>query len=261
MKTPDTSLLPSLLMLGAAAQLGASAASAATVVYDPSDLTVGQNGSGTGAIYFDPSSNFVSTTTQTTPSGGVAEFELEYGFTFNGSTTSADPGTVKLFLSNNANANVGTVFTQTVGGNAYVSQFGTGAMLSATTGAQSTNGTTYDLRSTGTTGNPWNLGNHGFIGLTLTSTAADTNAAVGTKLFGWAEISYNTDESVTLYRLGYDDTGAAATTPATLAPGYVVPEPGSLAAVAVLGAAGMVAFRRRRAQRPAQEMAAVDAAA
>lgn len=81
----------------------------------------------------------------------------------------------------------------------------------------------------------WQPGDTGFIGL-----AVFTSASL--PLFGWAEIHLGSNFDPTLIAWGYNSTpGAPDVTPS-------LPEPSSLLLLAS-GAAGLAAYRRRRAQR------------
>jgi len=82
-----------------------------------------------------------------------------------------------------------------------------------------------------TSGNntPWMPGTTGYIGVEF-----NTNT---TPLFGWVQISYNIDQSVTVHDFAYESTGAGIT---------IVPEPSSYAALAGLLAGSAALYRRRR---------------
>lgn len=239
MKPTESNLLPRVLLgaaTSAAATLGTSSASAAPVAFDPTDVTVAYSSTNTalGNIYFDPQTGYAGTT-QAEGNGLNADFRLY----LNGSAAKVS------FASTAASASNQT--GQTVYNSAgYAPRLAQGTGINSGTGTFGNN-LQVNLHSTSTTTTyPWNPGDRGFLPLGITSNAATGGpAAVGTQLYGWAEVSYNADSSVTLYRLGYDNAGATSVAGA-------VPEPGSLAAAATLGAAGLLAYRRRRYAASAQ---------
>jgi hypothetical protein len=86
-------------------------------------------------------------------------------------------------------------------------------------------------------------GTHGYLGL-------EFNAGPGNR-FGWAEVSYNANQSVTLYSFAYDDTGGSINAGQIAA----VPEPAATGAIAAVLAGSVAAFdvrRRRKAAKQAQ---------
>lgn len=89
------------------------------------------------------------------------------------------------------------------------------------------------FRTNGTNGSPWVAGTTGYIGVEF-----NTNT---TPLFGWVNISYNADQSITVHNFAYESSGGA------IAAG--VPEPAAAAAIAGLlaGSAALFAKRRKRA--------------
>ncbi len=141
-----------------------------------------------------------------------------------------DPNQPKLNL--NATG-TGVLTTPITGGGTAASRL---ALDDAGIGTFATTGQLLHGTAAGTT-YPWNPGDRGYLGLEFTPTG---NTAPN---FGWAEVSHNADQSVTLYNFAYEDTGGAIAAGA-------VPKPSTLAEAAVLGAAGLLAWRRRRSQRP-----------
>jgi hypothetical protein len=85
------------------------------------------------------------------------------------------------------------------------------------------------FRTNGTSGTPWTPGTTGFIGVKF-----DTNS---TPLFGWVQISYNLDQSVTVHDFAYESSGA---------PIALVPEPSNNAVLAGLLAGSAALWRKRR---------------
>ncbi|MBE7157407.1 MAG: PEP-CTERM sorting domain-containing protein [Rhodospirillales bacterium] len=221
---------------GAAVGLAVPGASAAVVTFDPANVTIGAGGSGTGTVYFDPRTGYVGGTQD---EGNGVETEFGLGYNIN----AAKP--VLLGLDNTqAGANYSG---EGLFANGYAIRAGTSAAIDSTAGSISGTGGFLYLNSNNDSNSQWPAGSHGFLGLVITN---DPNGGAAAANFGWAEVSYNTDESLTLYRFGYEtDLNTTITTPATLAPGDAVPEPGSLAAVASLGAAGLLAYRRRQRTR------------
>lgn len=81
----------------------------------------------------------------------------------------------------------------------------------------------------------WSPNTTGFLGLQF---------VIGpNSYFGWADITTNSDASVTLNALGYEDV---PNTPAHAEFASAVPDQGSTLALLAIGAAGVVAFRRRQ---------------
>ncbi len=85
------------------------------------------------------------------------------------------------------------------------------------------------FRTSGNNNTPWTPGTTGYIGVEF-----NTNT---TPLFGWVQISYNIDQSVTVRDFAYESTGAGIT---------IVPEPSSYAVLAGLLAGSAALYRRRR---------------
>lgn len=228
----DSSILPRILLgvaAGAALGFGASEASAAVVITDPTDLTVAP----LSYIYFDPQTGYAGAA----PAEGTG-IDAPFTLGFYGGN-SAKPEIVTTSL---AGYQPGQAFANAAG---FAPEIAVGTTISASTGTLTAVGTTTYLHNTSTTTTyPWAEGNHGFLAFAVPSNGSAGSAAAGATLYGWAEVSYNTANTLTLYRFGYDNSGAAITTPALAA----VPEPGSLAAAAALGAAGLLAYRRRRAR-------------
>ena len=79
---------------------------------------------------------------------------------------------------------------------------------------------------------PWTPGTTGYIGVLF-----DTNI---TPLYGWAQISYNADQTLTLLGFAYNATPGAA-----ILAGTLIPEPSTTAALAGLLAGSAALFRRR----------------
>jgi hypothetical protein len=81
----------------------------------------------------------------------------------------------------------------------------------------------------------------GYVGLRITD-GADT-------FYGWADITVNSDLTITLTSLGFDNSGASV---AAGAGASDTPEPASIALL-VLGAAGLAGYRRKRLAARASE--------
>jgi hypothetical protein len=89
------------------------------------------------------------------------------------------------------------------------------------------------FRTTGTNGSPWATPETtGYIGVEF-----NTNT---TPLFGWVQISYNANQSITVHDFAYESSGGAIT---------IIPESSTFAALAGLlaGSAALYAKRRKRA--------------
>ncbi len=78
----------------------------------------------------------------------------------------------------------------------------------------------------------------GYFGFRFTLDDASPNAAVGTTVYGWAQVERVSPSSGRLLQWAYEDSGAPIQVGA-------VPEPGTLSLLA-LGAAGIAALRKRR---------------
>ncbi len=89
------------------------------------------------------------------------------------------------------------------------------------------------FRTTGAGATSWTPGTTGFIGVEF-----NTNT---TPLFGWVQISYNANQSITVHDFAYESSGGAIT---------IIPESSTFAALAGL-LAGSAALYRRRQQKKA----------
>lgn len=207
--------------------MAASSASAAPVAFDPSDITITASSTANGQLWFDPQTGYA----------GLSQTEGTTGTLANFSIFLQSSGAKPQFYPPSNGTQVGQVAHNASN---YAPRFSLGTGISAASATFNNTGATMHDTSTTTT-YPWNPGDRGYLGLAFPANAATGGgAAVGTLLYGWAEVSYNANQSLTLYRFGYDNAGGSSVAGA-------VPEPGSLAATAALGAAGLLAYRRRRA--------------
>jgi len=80
-------------------------------------------------------------------------------------------------------------------------------------------------------------GTHGYAGLSINPSIT---------MYGWAEVSYNVDKTLTVYGFAVQTDGTAIVTPGT------VPEPGTSAAMAALTAGSVAALSARRKRKLAK---------
>jgi hypothetical protein len=121
----------------------------------------------------------------------------------------------------------------------YAAKLGAGAAINASAfgfGALAgSDGLLGEKTSGGLQAGEWQPGDTGFIGLAALNSS-------GQIVFGWAEIHLASDFDPTVIAWGFNPTPGATD--------FTLPEPGSLLLLAS-GAAGLAAYRRRRAQRRA----------
>lgn len=85
------------------------------------------------------------------------------------------------------------------------------------------------------TNTSWLPGDRGYLGFQFKPTGQDD------MLYGWADVSYNADKSLTLYNFAYEDDGSAIKAGAIQS----VPEPSSVA-LTLLAAGGLMAVGMRK---------------
>ena len=125
-------------------------------------------------------------------------------------------------------------------GNARAALLTAGALISPSLGPGLSFATSSDytfLNRNNITGSSWTPGTTGYLGLELNSGAN----------FGWVQISYNADKTLTVYDFAYESSGGSILAGAGAA---AVPEPTTTAALAGL-LAGSAALYRRRQQKKA----------
>ena len=223
------------LSLIAAVSLGLTtvATHATTHYFDNINLTTpgnlsGGNSDGTG-VWFDPLTGYseVRGTTFPTPLFEDGKYFLVMDEQF--TQTEAEIFTEGFFSRGN-----GVIYTSS--SNLNPAYFGDNATIGFPSGYQSPGAGFTDL---GPTFGNWTAGEHGFLGLTIRNPAGATSSDI---FYGYAEILVNSDYSVTLLSMAYNDVqGASITTVST------VPEPSVMALSAVAIGAGVL-YRRRRDQ-------------
>lgn len=186
--------------------------SKANVVYsDVPDLTI-SNGQ---TIYFNLATSEASTDIAQVTGGG--QFQLLYNF-----------GTAAKPMIQGTSANGMAALSQDM---SFAAKLSSGTPidsgLSYSAGVQ--------LASAGAS--EWEEGDRGFLGLRLDIDGAQ---------YGWADVSYNADQSLTLYSFALDDSGSAISA-------GVVPEP-TTAAFAVMFAGSLTAFEMRRRRKAAKKL-------
>ena len=126
-------------------------------------------------------------------------------------------------------------------GNARAALLTPGAMISPSLGPGLSFATSSDytfLNRNDITGSSWTPGTTGYLGLELNSGAN----------FGWVQISYNADKTLTVYDFAYESSGGSILAGAGAA---AVPEPTTTAALAGLLAGSAALFAKRRQQKMA----------
>jgi hypothetical protein len=189
---------------------GAGTASQAAIVHtDISDLTVSAGGN----IYFSLTSQAADTT------GAVVEqFRLFFFANLPG-----EPSIVGVANSGAAAGYLGALYS-------YSSVLTVGATVNNSRTFFSSSHLAY-----GSTGE-WDPGDRGYLGLRIDS---------GGIKYGWADVSYNANNSLTLYSFAYENSGAS------IAAG-VVPEPATTGAMAAILAGAVGAFEARRRRKAAR---------
>jgi hypothetical protein len=216
MKNRSSSTRRKLLLAAPLAAAGAALPAAkGDIIYAPfnggANITINTS----QVVFFDVGNGVANATSS---SGANYDFGLYFA-----SGNAAQPRIVK--SSGDGIAYTGTFF-------AYAQKFSSGSPIdgsSFTTAAYlSKNG-----------GGPWAAdGTVGYLGVQVQGSD-----------FGWIEVSYNTDSTLTLISAAYDNTGAPIAAGATS-----VPEPAESAALAAVLAGSLAAFRarqRRKAQKAA----------
>jgi hypothetical protein len=213
-------------LAGAAVAAGAgvlaapSDAQAQIVVWTPNiSTTGGQTGSGVSNIFFD----FVSGTAQTT-SFGSAQFQLQRSYN------------AAFFYAKNVNNHV---IGNQGGAFFYPAKMAMNDPIGANPASQWLVAAGTRFQTLGFAALPYGnwqpLPSNGFLGLRFGDGLGNFN-------YGWAEISIDANADVTLSRFAYD---TVVNEQILAGQTSSVPEPSS-AALLVLGAAGMAAYRKRR---------------
>ena len=186
---------------------GGTLLSQGAVIYTPENITVSAP---SGSIWFSLSGQQASTT----------YFSGAQGYLRNISPAA-------MFESAGASATP-IVYAAT----SYLQRLASGAAIN---GTRTFSGTGYAYF-----GPPWSAnGQHGYIGL-------EFNPGTGLR-FGWAEVSLNAGNTLTLYGFAYDNTGGQI-----LAGVTAVPEPATTGAIAAALAGSVAAFEARRRRKAAR---------
>jgi len=218
MKNRSSSTRRKLLLAAPLAAAGAALPAAkGDIIYAPfnggANITINTS----QVVFFDVGNGVANATSS---SGANYDFGLYFS-----SANAAQPRIVK--SSGDGLAYTGTLF-------AYAQKFSSGSPID---GSSFTVGPSLYLSKNGH--GPWAAdGTVGYLGVQVQGSD-----------FGWIEVSYNTDSTLTLISAAYDNTGAPIAAGATS-----VPEPAESAALAALLAGSLLAFKarqRRKAQKAA----------
>ncbi len=115
-----------------------------------------------------------------------------------------------------------------------VSLLAMGTVIDGNNSSLNLGGNYANIHGLGTAKTLWFPGTTGFVGLRF-----DTNTS---PLFGWAQLSYNADQTLTLHDFAYESSGGAIT---------IIPEPSTFAALAGLLAGSAALYRRRQPKKAA----------
>jgi hypothetical protein len=194
--------------------LAAPAVEAQIIYSNPSDITITWNGT-PNTIYFDLNASGGSTLASTSSFTG-ADFTLSF---------IGDSGHQPWLHAIGENS--GFAMIQPPASNMYtVPRLTLGESIPGSTYTPFSNGGDAILHIYST----WPANTTGYLALDLNN---HTN-------YGWAQISYNSDGSLTLYDFAYNSTASQA-----IGAG-AIPEPSTYAALAGLAALGFAAYRRRQ---------------
>ena len=222
---------PSFRALVLAAACLAVTSHAGIITYDNIGLTTnpnlnGGNSDGTG-VWFNPLTGYAESRGFFFPNPLFADGQFFLVMDESFTQTEAEIYTQGFFSRGN-----GVIYAST--SNLNPAYFGDGSTIGSSSGYQSPGAGFTDL---GPTFGNWTADEHGFLGLTIRDA---TGASASDIFYGYAEINVNSDYSITLLSMAYNNVpGASITTVST------VPEPSTLALMALIAAGGALARRRK----------------
>jgi hypothetical protein len=177
----------------------------------------------------------LSSSTRTTPFNGELFFNVDAASAAAAVGSAGLPG-ADFVLNNSNNKLFNSAGVSGLGGNAVAFA---GIVSAARFNGSNSIGPRNAFRSTGKIDGPvfgnFSPGDTGYLGLRFTITGSDTH-------YGWANITVNSGDTVTLNLLSYESLADTS----IHVPTSAVPDNGSSLALLAIGAAGLLAFRSRQ---------------